>query len=341
VYADRQVLPQIFEALAAADGYSAGLQRLGEGFKCAGAPRLKRFYYEEIMGRSPETASKAREIVDSPYDCIREMLCSNEFMASHEVLFQRAFPNLIREFFLHVPKSGGTTVLQAFQSDDRFCPLHIFPGFDNGWFGDRLGYLRNVILRLQHPNTQYVFMYGHPSASRVIDGGLKRGWDNVFTVLRDPIDACLSWVNYVLTQFCENPDHADVVLWRQRVEMSDQSSLLDRATAVELVPKILERIVPDNPASNLLGIEPHLGSVIETAAILGLKMIRFEQIDDYIRFRGIAQFNRMNVSKRFIEFSELDQRVRLMMYDKSAEDIKLYDWFTRHALPGVGPWLEL
>ena len=137
---DPRLFSRILEPLAATHGYAAGLERLGERLRAEEPARFLRFYYEEILGRSPETAQLALLPVDSPADTIRALLSSDEFMYNHDIVFQRGFPNLTREFFLHVPKSGGTSIFQAFASDKRFCPLHLFPGFDNGWFADRLGY---------------------------------------------------------------------------------------------------------------------------------------------------------------------------------------------------------
>ena len=293
------------------------------------------------MGRSPEKAAFAQEPVSEPSRRITDMLCSNEFMEQHDIVLQNEFANLSRELFFHIPKSGGTTIYGAFASDDRFCPVHLFPGFDNGWFRDRLAYLRKTVLRLASPQARYVFAFGHPSATRVLKNNLKRGWDNAFTILRDPIDGSLSWVNYVLTQLSVDPNHPDVVPWREMLGVPDGPFAPDHDEVMELVPKIVELIVPGDPASNILGIEPRLGSVLETAVILDLKIIRFEQVNDYLRFRGITVHKRMNVSQRFVEHSDLDHRVRLMMYDKNTEDIKFYDWINRHATPGDGPWVEL
>ncbi len=99
--------------------------------------------------------------------------------------------------------------------------------------------------------------------------------------------------------------------------------------------------MPDNPTCQALGTEPLLESVLDNAAILDLRIIRVQQIDDYIRHRGITRFDRANISTRYVELSDLDRRLRLTMYDKNAEDLKFYDWVGRHMSPGDGPWFEL
>ncbi|MGH7030593.1 MAG: hypothetical protein ACREEZ_09235 [Stellaceae bacterium] len=335
------LLAQVFEALAHPEGYDAGLRRLDEDLRKRGPNQFARFYIEEMLGRSPETSEAARELVLHPSRRIREMLASNEFMEQHDIVLQQEFSHLSREFFFHTPKSGGTTVFEAFQADCRFCPIHLFSGYDNGWLPVRLSYLRNTILRLTDPRARHVFLYGDPSTARILGHNLKRGWDTAFAILRDPIDACLSWINYVLTLICTRPTHPDAIRWRNTLGMPEDPFLPDRGSVLALAPRILELIVPSNPMCSILGSEPHIESVLDNATILDLKIIRFEQLDEYIRFRGIARYERMNVSTRYVEFADLDRNIRLTMYEKNADDLQFYDWVGKHMSPGDGPWVEL
>ncbi len=335
------LLEQVCRALADPDGYDAGLRRLDEDLRQRGPSQFARFYIEELLGRSPQSAAEAQELVYFPSQRIREVLASNEFMREHDIVLQRQFSHLSREFFFHIPKSGGSTVFEAFRADPQFCPLHLYPGYDNGWFATNLGYLRNTVLRLADPRTRHVFIFGHPRTSRILTNNLKRGWDSAFTILRDPIDTCLSWVNYVLTLLCDRPNHPDVIRWRNTLGLSDAPFLPDRRRALELAPKIVEVIAPDSPTCMALGAEPCLESVLDNAVILDLKIIQFKQVDDYIRYRGITRHQRFNISTRYVELADLDRRLRLTMYDKNAEDLKFYDWVGRHMVPGDGPWFEL
>lgn len=335
------LLQRVCRALTDPEGYDAGLRRLDDDLRRRGPSQFARFYIEELLGRSPESAAEARELVLLPSRRIREVLSSNEFMDQHDIILQREFAHLSREFFFHMPKSGGSTVFKALRSDPRFCPLHLYPGHDNGWFQTKLGYLRNTALRLADPRTRHVFIVGHPHTSRILDNNLKRGWDSAFTFLRDPIDASLSRVNHVLTALYKTPNHPDVTSWRKTLGLPDDPFVPDRRRALDLAAKIVDLLVPDNPTCEALGAEPLLESVLDNAAILDLKVIRFEQIDEYIRHRGITRFDRADISTRYVELSEFDRRLRLTIYEKNAEDLKFYDWVGRHMLPGEGPWFEL
>ncbi|HTV43949.1 MAG TPA: hypothetical protein VMF05_01415 [Stellaceae bacterium] len=336
-----RLLDKVFSALRDPEGYDAGLRRLDDELRQRGPSQFARFYIEEMLGRSPATAAEARELVLCPSRRISEILSSNEFMGRHDIILQREFPHLSREFFFHIPKSGGSTLTAALDSDGRFCPIDISQGRDSGAFAYRLASLRNTILRLANPRTRSVLIIGHPSVKRILSYQLKRGWDHAFTILRDPIDSSLSMINYVLTRLCDYPTAQDSATWRDILQLPDDPFLPDRRRALELAPKIVELLVPDNPTCGALGTEPLLESVLDNAVILDLKIIRFQQIDDYIRYRGVARHKRFNISTRYVELSDLDRRLRLTIYDKNAEDLKFYDWVGRHMIPGDGPWFEL
>lgn len=331
----RILLPEIFRAITDVTGYNAGLQRLGRELATQASARSRRFYYEEILGRSPEDAVFALDPIDDPAECIRYLLCSDEFMSEHDIILQREFPNLTREFFLHVPKSGGTTILQAFGSDRRFCLLYLFPGFDNGWFEDRLHYLRTAVSRLLHQEAQYVVVGGHLTAQRIITHHLKRGWDSAFATVRDPIESSVSWVNYVLTLLATDPNHPDVAAWRSILEIPPKREFTDRRAALDLAPRIIDRLVPSNAICTALGRTPDFISAVDTATVLDVKMIRIEQIGDFLRSRGITRFESRNVSHKHVAWSDLDHKTRSMLYDKNSEDLKFYDWVTRHTTQGA------
>ncbi|MGH7058313.1 MAG: hypothetical protein ACREFZ_10675, partial [Acetobacteraceae bacterium] len=155
------LLARVCHALVDPDGYDAGLRKLDEDLRRRGPSQFARFYIEELLGRSPKTAAEASELVLFPSRRIADILCSNEFMNQSDIVLQRQFSHLSREFFFHIPKSGGYTVFEAFRADPRFCPLHLYPGYNNGWFETNLGYLRNTVLRLADPRTRHVFIVGH------------------------------------------------------------------------------------------------------------------------------------------------------------------------------------
>src|SRR5579883_2486639 len=190
------LLSHVFHALSTSDEYMHGLKRLDDALKAYGPARYSRFYYEEILGRSPEIPEYASYPVPVPSEYIAMMLSSDEFLLTHDILLQRSFPHLIREFFLHVPKTGGTTLFYAFQGDSRYCTLQLYPGYDNGWFSEPLRYLHGVICRLTHPAVQHVITYGHP------------------------LEGAISWLNYVFTLLAEDPGHPDVTSWRNTLEIS-------------------------------------------------------------------------------------------------------------------------
>lgn len=318
-----------------------GLRRLGHTLETSEPARFARLYYEEILGRSPETAARAQRLIENPSDCILDFLCSDEFMSIHDIILQRLFPELVREIYLHVPKTGGTTVFEGFAADPRFCPLLVFPGDQNGWFDDRVLYLRTAIQRITDPRARYLFTFGRGPADRIINNCLKRGWDNVFTTLRDPIDTGISWINYVLTHLINNPTRSDVQEWKRILEVPEDRVFRVPADTFDLITRIVERIIPVNAFCSALGRDVNLETALETAAILDLKLVRLEQIETYMLARGISAQMGLNASGAHISLADLDRSTRLSLYERNSEDLKFYNWVNRHGIAGEGPWIKL
>jgi hypothetical protein len=335
------LLSHVFHALSTSDEYMHGLKRLDDALKAYGPARYSRFYYEEILGRSPEIPEYASYPVPVPSEYIAMMLSSDEFLLTHDILLQRSFPHLIREFFLHVPKTGGTTLFYAFQGDSRYCTLQLYPGYDNGWFSEPLRYLHGVICRLTHPAVQHVITYGHPPAARIINNRLKRGRDNVFTILRHPVEGAISWLNYVFTLLAEDPGHPDVTSWRNTLEISTDFQPNDQKKILTLVPHVIDKILPLNPLCTIIGMEGRLQSAIETSIILDVKIVPLQDIGRFLRYRGISDYQPQNVSKKFINLSDVPFGARINLYDKITEDLRFYEWIGRHGIRGEGPWLTL
>ena len=335
-----RLLPRVFKALSADDGYEPGLHRLSDELREEKPARFLRFYYEEILGRSPERPERAQERVDTPARPISEFLSSDEFMFRHDLTLQKEYAHLERALFLHVRKAGGTTLIEALRSDKRYCPICLFPGYDNGYFSDRLEYLRKTIIRLESPDARYVFTFGHPPASHIISNKLKRGWDSAFTVLRNPVDAGVSMLNFLLTKVCSSSNHPNNLAWREKLGFPPNEAVSEKAVDT-LIPNIVRLLVDVNPMCSILGQEATMRSAIDTVAILDLKIIKFPQLDEYIKSIGIKQHRRMNVSKRYIELENIDRRTRLDLFDKLSEDIKFYAWVERHATAGDGPWVRI
>ncbi len=88
-------------------------------------------------------------------------------------------------------------------------------------------------------------------------------------------------------------------------------------------------------------MEGRLQSAIETSIILDVKIVPLQDIGRFLRYRGISDYQPQNVSKKFINLSDVPFGARINLYDKITEDLRFYEWIGRHGIRGEGPWLTL
>ena len=112
---------QLIYALANKGGYEAGLDKLSR--RCQEDEHFKYFraYYEELLKRSPEDAEIAAKPIHDSTETIKSMIRSDEFSGMYAHNFCNEFPSLNRELFIHIPKTGGGTILASLNADARFA----------------------------------------------------------------------------------------------------------------------------------------------------------------------------------------------------------------------------
>ena len=129
---------------------------------------------------------------------MEEMLTSEEFINNYVWYLLDDFQHLKRELFVHIPKTGGTTVIHAFKNDPRFSVLKMPSFVKGGWMPDVLGLFGEATRSLLNSNTKYIALDGHPSIRDLITFHAKRADDSIFTVLRDPYTTAVSFINFVI-----------------------------------------------------------------------------------------------------------------------------------------------
>ena len=166
---------------------------------------------------------------------------------------------------------------------------------------------------------------------------LKRSRDNVFTMLRNPVDAAISHINYIFTIINSFPDRVDSKDIMQKLDIEDGEKItLHRAR--ELCPRVIEQFVT-NLACLSLGTHPTFRSSVEMAQCLGIKISLISQLDDICSYYDVKKVEDCNVSDKFISLCDLPLSVRLYLFDKVGEDIKLLELVVRHTPLCEGlPW---
>ena len=290
---------------------------------------FKRFYIEELLGRSSESGVVASEMIFDRWQAIIDCINTDEFAHRHCKALMEAFPHLKRKFFIHVYKSGGTTIFKSIEKSGRYATTLTPNAVLDGWTPDRIKYLREIAFWLCKPECEAVTVFGHHSARWLISQNIKRGQDEVFTVMRHPLDTMISYLNFILTSVDGDEQNLAIDKWREELGLSGR--IQGREHALELAPKILSMHIGSNLACELLGVSPDFLGAKEGAAILGVQFILFEDVDKFIASQGLPAIPRQNVSRLFLKAADLPSSIVDTIYGKIGEDLKLYSWAKRYA----------
>lgn len=184
--AQRQDLGAVADALAAT---------------CGSASRA----YEVVLGRPMDALAAAApgQELDAQ---ILQLLDSVEF---RETILGRVlglYPQVRRGFFVHVPKTAGTSV--------TLCLESIEGGYVwwSGWqdpllttSADLVGYLDKARARLESGDVQTFWTTGHNSLRDLRRTGLLVPGAQVFSVVRHPVEVVVSQCNYMVSEILARP----------------------------------------------------------------------------------------------------------------------------------------
>ncbi len=334
------ILRAALDALTDPGGIDAGLSRFGRSLGCLPEARFARFYYEELLRRSPESQAVAITPVEDPAAIIAAFLCSDEFIRRHCQLVLNEFGHLHRDLVIHVPKTGGTTLSAALQSTPEYARIA-----DDGYVlsqpMDRLLYLWDRIVDLSRPEATKVYIDSHINANYIIGNSLKRGQDKVYGLLRNPVEIAISFVNYILTCLTPGFAHHENPRRREWLGLAEDEFVATPAQGVALAPKIIERMLPEQQLCMWFGTESSCESAIATSIILDVEFIEMAKVDEFIAYKGLRPAQKHNVSHRFVTLSDLEERARQMIIDRTREDMRFFEWIREHRIPSAGPTFKL
>lgn len=333
-------LGRVLHALTDSDGYEVGLDRLGVELAKLVQAKKQRFFYEEILKRSPEGYDAAMADVNSPSDAIRGFLCSEEFVVRHNKLFLDEFAHLKRELIVHVPKSGGTTLLNGYQRHSSYASLA-----DEHYVlancADRLDYYRGRAEDMRRPEVKSVVITGHVRAPFILENGLKRGCDEVYSILRNPVESAVSFVNYIITELMSGSGHAENASRRGILGLSPDEPIEGREMMLRLSAAIVDKLMPSQNLCSMFSRYDKFDDAAQTIAVLDVRFIPIERLDDFMTLKGLPFTRRDNVSKSFFKFCDIDRDTQMLIFEKIGEDLKLYNWLTRHADTELRPYFQV
>ena len=136
-----------------------------------------------------------------PHDHLNELLLGDEFQAGLLSRFAEAYSDKRRLIFVHVPKCAGTDLSNKLKTRYPWVDYNIM---DTDWTTKRamLRHLSRLAVQLRFADC--LFLCGHGGLDYYMDRHLIRPGDEIFTIVRDPLEILVSQINYVLTRFSQD-----------------------------------------------------------------------------------------------------------------------------------------
>lgn len=328
----RTTLEAVFEALINDEDHLSGLSKVAKLLKEDECASWLRFYYEELLSRCPEDGVRAQARVDSPLQTLLEILQSDEFSARMPEIFMKQNPKLKREFYIHIPKTGGTTLLTNLKNDSRYIDVPDIE-YVKSHVSDRLKHIADLARAFKASKAERVFVNGHLPCSYIKDYDLKRGYDEVYALVRHPLDVAVSNINYILTQLDQDTGHPLNAERREKLGLYPGEPI----HPLELLPPVIEKLLQPDMLCSWFGREATWLDAVNTAGILDIHFVFTSDLNKFMSFKGLPATAHLNVSHRYVTFASMDRACRLNLMSRVEEDLKFYSYLERSRTPAGGP----
>jgi hypothetical protein len=281
-----------------------------------------------VLGAVPPHERPAVDV--DPSDYVKQLLCSDTFRRNVLERLLEAFPEKRRLLFVHIQKCAGTDLTDLL-SQRYFTVVGTLD--DSRWFSidQRFAYLRDLVLAA--PFVDAFFVRGHVRLRYYVNRKLVRPGDQIFTVVRDPIDIVISAVNYRLTRLVMDPlgQQTDTRLWLADLGLqrfpadAGPNELRGFAKQILRTPSV----VPDNMLCQMLGSgdsKSSLGFIVSS----NIEITDVTRYGTWLRERWGAASVRANRSRPFWTAATLDPEDRTLIEAKTTEDRVLYATLMKH-----------
>ena len=283
-----------------------------------------------IFGRAAGNAEGAlRSGEFDPRALFKTVLLSGEFRRSIMAGFLKAFPEKIRDIFIHVPKCAGTDLIINLAS--RQLPLPKLLEVD-GWLTDA-EFLLTVggIARMARHHDR-IFAHGHMELGGYVYHAGVRSSDRFFTVIREPLGQMISQANYAIGRLRQDPQgqspDTTQILRSLGIDGLPENignhELKDLATRALLSPSVAQ----PNRACTYLG-RGNAGTyavAIDRIVVHDVEITTTKHYDRWLLERwGIAASKHHNRSDSILNRNEVQRLYGDALESAIAEDRKLFD----------------
>jgi hypothetical protein len=262
-----------------------------------------------------------------PRDHLRALLLSDEFQTGLIPLFLRAFPEKRRLIFVHIPKCAGTDLTFHFRARHSSLDRTLT---EPNWTA-KPAMLQRIARVVAHVRiADSIFVHGHTKLTAHIAADVIRPTDRVFTVIRDPLAAAISQINYILTRF--NDDFAagqlrpDTREWAETLELGAAPERISDEFVKRVTRAALrsERLTVPNALCLWLG-GGGAAQVLERLTAYDVEVTDMERYNPWLSAAwGIDAATRWNESKKFISIQDLATEDVTYLDGITREDQRLY-----------------
>ena len=262
-----------------------------------------------VLGRLPQDMHYAglTAAAFEPPAYFRALLLGSEFQSGIVANLLNAFPEKPRRFFVHVPRSGGTSLGQTMANHACTIP---HDAIGASWCSGR-GFLDLVAdLCRAIPAHEAIHVSGHYTLRSIVDSRLARFGDSVWTSLRNPREIVLSYVNYILTTVEADGGmlRPDTRHWAGQLKLDAPPSTLAPEPLRALLSRMIrdETLLPRDLVCHFLG-DGTAASALDLLAAADVEVIDSVRLDQWREQRwAIPARPWANVSKRFFHWGGLD-----------------------------------
>jgi hypothetical protein len=260
-------------------------------------------------------------------DTIHTMLRSRLFQSSVIELLLHAYSEKHRLLFVHIPKCAGTdlsyNIVTRYPSIHRTItsPMHTSP--------QKLVETLIDTLRML-PYFDTIYTHGHVNLAEYEKWNVIRPTDEVFTIVRPPLDIALSRVNYFLTRLKRDAAagvfQPDTKGWLKTLGLEASRDVLTDDFLAGLSLRLLheQKMVTANPLCQWLG-GGTAEQVVTRLEKLGVEVTNMKHYAAWLAQRwAIRTTSRANESIKFLSLADLSSADVDYLHGISQEDTKLY-----------------
>jgi hypothetical protein len=318
----------LFELLGWYDQH-AGLYPLLSRLDLGDASRPQHIQYG-VLGSWPDRSIPLPQGRYYPRDHLNELLLGDAFQNGLVPRFAAAYADKRRVIFVHIPKCAGTDLSNKLKT--RF-PWLDYNVMDADWTSKHAMFQHLSRLAVQLRFADRLFLCGHGSLVYYLDCNLIRPSDQLFTIVREPVEIMISQINYVLTRFLRDAEAgtvgADTAKW---LALMGRDGLPDALSddfvreAAGLILRIPE-IVPPNPLCLWLGgYGADAATALQAIIASDIEITDMTRYNDWLTGRwGIISETRDNESTKFVNLETLPRKLSNYARTICEQDVKLYE----------------